>query len=438
MSTEKARKLYPVVLNTYGDTQIVGDISELPLDEASAFLCEVVHAAERGVWLRVPFTQRGAQLIAAAWELGFTRAHSVRGNVVTLQCWRKQGHNPTPTDAFTDIGVHAIVVDSRGRILGMRERYDRSRLWSFPGGHVDPGEVFTAGAVREVREETGVLCAPLGVLGQHHLPRVPPLGTPVPSEASPDRIASAEQSARFGIAHLGVAVLCYALPQSDAGAAAEGPPICVDASEVTEARWLEPDEFCDGAGDLLALLVRVAEVRANRCESSGGAADLDCECVPLVTRPSTNPRVQSTGQLKAAADAAAGAAAAPALPSLMHEASVRLAHRTVSGASYEVVITHAFPGGTLGAAAARLGRKSILAVEDGPAHAGGAPRAAGAAFEWDAHGAAAEAPSSGRRLIPVLGLPLRCPMTWVWVAGVALLIASAATGAARLISQRRS
>ena len=48
-------------------------------------------------------------------------------------------------------GVGALVVDD-GRILLVRE----SDTWLLPGGRLEPGESPEAGAVREVREETGV------------------------------------------------------------------------------------------------------------------------------------------------------------------------------------------------------------------------------------------------------------------------------------------
>ncbi len=52
----------------------------------------------------------------------------------------------------------AVVRDESGRILLIRRGQAPSRgLWSLPGGRVDAGEVWAAAAVREVREETGII-----------------------------------------------------------------------------------------------------------------------------------------------------------------------------------------------------------------------------------------------------------------------------------------
>ena len=47
-----------------------------------------------------------------------------------------------------------IVVDDQNRLLLVKSSY--RRLWSFPGGFLDPGEDPLIGAEREVLEETGM------------------------------------------------------------------------------------------------------------------------------------------------------------------------------------------------------------------------------------------------------------------------------------------
>ena len=51
-------------------------------------------------------------------------------------------------------GTMCIVVDEQDRLLVVKSSY--RRLWSFPGGFLDPGEDPQIGAEREVLEETGM------------------------------------------------------------------------------------------------------------------------------------------------------------------------------------------------------------------------------------------------------------------------------------------
>jgi 8-oxo-dGTP pyrophosphatase MutT (NUDIX family) len=54
------------------------------------------------------------------------------------------------------LGVRAVVLDEANRVLLVRHSYTPG--WYLPGGGVDRGETAEAAAIREVREETGVLC----------------------------------------------------------------------------------------------------------------------------------------------------------------------------------------------------------------------------------------------------------------------------------------
>lgn len=63
------------------------------------------------------------------------------------------GHQPLPLSAVT-----AIVFDDEGRVL-LGRRADNGR-WAVIGGICEPGEQPAQTAVREVREETAVICVP--------------------------------------------------------------------------------------------------------------------------------------------------------------------------------------------------------------------------------------------------------------------------------------
>jgi ADP-ribose pyrophosphatase YjhB (NUDIX family) len=62
------------------------------------------------------------------------------------------------------VGVGAVVVEE-GRVLLVR-RGTEPLLghWSLPGGLLEVGETLTAGVVREVREETGLIVEPLELI----------------------------------------------------------------------------------------------------------------------------------------------------------------------------------------------------------------------------------------------------------------------------------
>jgi 8-oxo-dGTP diphosphatase len=58
-----------------------------------------------------------------------------------------------------------LLTDATGRLLLARRDgvSHGAGLWGLPGGHLDPGESFLAAAVRETREEVGVVADPRDV-----------------------------------------------------------------------------------------------------------------------------------------------------------------------------------------------------------------------------------------------------------------------------------
>jgi len=65
-------------------------------------------------------------------------------------------------------GAAAVIFDSSGRILLVRENYGRRR-WSLPGGAVEPGETPEQTVVRETLEETGVRVGVEHLVGSYPL-----------------------------------------------------------------------------------------------------------------------------------------------------------------------------------------------------------------------------------------------------------------------------
>jgi ADP-ribose pyrophosphatase YjhB (NUDIX family) len=62
------------------------------------------------------------------------------------------------------LGALAVVLHRDCVLLAQRRNPPDPHLWGFPGGHVEWGETALQAAVRELREETGVIAHPLGYL----------------------------------------------------------------------------------------------------------------------------------------------------------------------------------------------------------------------------------------------------------------------------------
>ena len=75
----------------------------------------------------------------------FLPARLVHGLILRVNLWRRS----------MTFGVRIVVEDDRGRILLVRHTYAPG--WHFPGGGVEFGESAEAAAVRELREEAGLV-----------------------------------------------------------------------------------------------------------------------------------------------------------------------------------------------------------------------------------------------------------------------------------------
>ena len=70
---------------------------------------------------------------------------------------------PRPTH-----GAAAVIFDKEGRVLLIKENYDRRR-WSLPGGALEEGEAPEEAVVRETMEETGLHVAVEHLVGSYTL-----------------------------------------------------------------------------------------------------------------------------------------------------------------------------------------------------------------------------------------------------------------------------
>eukprot|EP00511_Aplanochytrium_stocchinoi_P002390 CAMPEP_0204842154 /NCGR_PEP_ID=MMETSP1346-20131115/44983_1 /ASSEMBLY_ACC=CAM_ASM_000771 /TAXON_ID=215587 /ORGANISM="Aplanochytrium stocchinoi, Strain GSBS06" /LENGTH=203 /DNA_ID=CAMNT_0051980747 /DNA_START=415 /DNA_END=1026 /DNA_ORIENTATION=+ len=73
--------------------------------------------------------------------------------------------NKVPCFGFHEVGVGSLVLNQSNEILLVKEKFRGPDRWKMPGGLVDPGETLEEAAIREVKEETGVLAKFESVLG---------------------------------------------------------------------------------------------------------------------------------------------------------------------------------------------------------------------------------------------------------------------------------
>ena len=76
------------------------------------------------------------------------------------------------------VSVYALCGENRDRIVLVRQfRYPiAAYVYEFPSGIVDPGETYREAAVREMKEETGLLLQPLNVDPLFETPRFQTIG----------------------------------------------------------------------------------------------------------------------------------------------------------------------------------------------------------------------------------------------------------------------
>ena len=114
------------------------------------------------LWVEVPMEQ--ASLIQDMTELGI-RFHHAFDETAVLNIWLRDGESKIPEFATHNVGVGAVVVNSRDEILLVRELRKNYMPWKTPTGLSELGEQLDEAAEREVLEETGIETTFHSVLG---------------------------------------------------------------------------------------------------------------------------------------------------------------------------------------------------------------------------------------------------------------------------------
>lgn len=111
---------------------------------------------KKGVWIKLPIEL--ANLVEAAVKEGFWYHHA-EPKYLMLVYWIPETVSTIPINASHRVGIGAFVMNDKREVLVVQEKSGKFRgtgIWKFPTGVVDEGEDICIGAVREVKEETGI------------------------------------------------------------------------------------------------------------------------------------------------------------------------------------------------------------------------------------------------------------------------------------------
>ncbi|KAF3616194.1 Nudix hydrolase 10 [Capsicum annuum] len=111
---------------------------------------------KKGVWIKLPI--ECVNLVETAVEEGFWYHHA-EPHYLMLVYWIPKTENTIPANASHRVGIGAIVLNDKRELLVVQENCGRLKgtaVWKIPTGVVEEGEDIFEGAIREVKEETGV------------------------------------------------------------------------------------------------------------------------------------------------------------------------------------------------------------------------------------------------------------------------------------------
>lgn len=111
---------------------------------------------KKGIWLKLPLER--SELVPIAVKEGFEYHHAERGYVM-MTYWIPEGPCMLPSNASHQVGIGGLVINDQNEVLVVQEKHYApalAGLWKIPTGFILESEEIFSGAVREVKEETGV------------------------------------------------------------------------------------------------------------------------------------------------------------------------------------------------------------------------------------------------------------------------------------------
>ncbi|TKW40687.1 hypothetical protein SEVIR_1G262100v4 [Setaria viridis] len=157
---EESSVLLEALEDEYGG--MIVDADRLPSDadgfarSLAASLSYWKSAGKKGVWLKLPLDR--SEFIPLAVKEGF-RYHHAEQSYLMLTYWIPDEPCLLPANASHQVGVGGFVINDQMEVLVVQEKYSASSLpgaWKLPTGFIHASEEIFTGAVREVKEETGI------------------------------------------------------------------------------------------------------------------------------------------------------------------------------------------------------------------------------------------------------------------------------------------
>jgi ADP-ribose pyrophosphatase YjhB (NUDIX family) len=202
------------------DDYVIEPVDDKDLAAARKELTIVSEMIDRGGILVLRGIKAQSALVGEALDRGF-HVYSSIGDTVVMRKWAQEGEDKMFKGPFTAASASALVVDAQGRVLFVRQAYARPLpgKWGLPAGFLDPGETLAECAAREVLEETGIEAHVASLLLIREAPR----------QDSPYWSTGLQ--------------FVFLMRPKDYSEDALKPRIQVE--EISEAKWMQPDEFTD-------------------------------------------------------------------------------------------------------------------------------------------------------------------------------------------------
>ncbi|GJX56539.1 NUDIX hydrolase 2-like protein isoform X1 [Tanacetum coccineum] len=152
-------QLLPAIDDNYGGVEVELKErmdSDVFLARLKASMLEWTLQGKRGVWIKLPIDL--VNLVESTVKEGF-RYHHAEPDYLMLVKWIPETINTIPANASHRVGIGAIVLNDKREMLVVQEKNGILRgsgIWKIPTGIVEEAEEISEGAVREVKEETGI------------------------------------------------------------------------------------------------------------------------------------------------------------------------------------------------------------------------------------------------------------------------------------------